>query len=237
MLFFISLWVPGCSLMAPKPCKNAGFSSCKQKNTVNMQVIKCICWGSRAPKNSQLGLLRRGVGTTFKLLCRTRKHCKNYCFWHFLVLWGLAPPPTLPLPYLRGFATMFFLHPKLQNCLLRWHCWALFLSKILQVILLQISFETKHRFYEKHTKPWNLRGKTQFGQKAARAKIQPNRMFHLSFTVKSHFACFVPKSSFWVECNETLQKCSQNLFFWSLKPFKKLPLKRIFPSRPQEKET
>ena len=25
MLFFISPWVPGCSLMAPKPCKNACF--------------------------------------------------------------------------------------------------------------------------------------------------------------------------------------------------------------------
>ena len=167
------------------------FSSCKQKNTVKMQV-KCIFWGPRAPKSSQLGLLRRGCEAPFKLLCKTRKHCKKPWFlanFGFLGAWFPPPPP----PYLRGFATMFFLHPKPQNCLLRWHVWALFLPKILQLILLQISFETKQRFYEKRTKPRKLRGKTQFWQKAARAKIQPNRIFYWFFTVKSHFACFISK--------------------------------------------
>ena len=150
-------------------------------------------------------------------------------FW-FLGAW-------LPPPHPEGFATRFFLHPKPQNCLLRWHFWALFWPKILQLILLQISFETKQWFYEKRTKPRKLRGKTQFWQKAARGKIDPNRIFYWFFTVKSHFACFISKkSSFSVQFNKTLKICSQNPFFWSLKPFKKSPLKRIFQSRPQEKE-
>ena len=93
MLFFISLWVPGWSLMPPKPCKNACFSSCTQKNFVKMQVT-CICWGPRAPKSSQLGLLRAGVEATFKLLCKTRKHCKKtMVFGSFWFSWGCDPPP------------------------------------------------------------------------------------------------------------------------------------------------
>ena len=95
MLFFISLWVPGCSLMAPKQCKNAGFFFLQAENTVKMQV-KCIFWGPRAPKSSQLGLLRCGVEAPFKLLCKTRKHCKKPCFlanFGFLGLGSPSPPP------------------------------------------------------------------------------------------------------------------------------------------------
>ena len=71
------------------------FSSCKQKNTVKMQV-KCIFWGPRAPKSSQLGLLRCGVEATFKLLCKTRKHCKKPWFlanFGFLGACSAPPPP------------------------------------------------------------------------------------------------------------------------------------------------
>ena len=68
----------------PNPVKMQVFSSCKQKITVKMQVT-CIFWGPRAPKSSQLGLLRAGVEATFKLFCKTRKHRKKP--W-FLALFG-----------------------------------------------------------------------------------------------------------------------------------------------------
>ena len=86
------------------------FPSCKQKNIVNMQV-KCIFWGPRAPKSSQLGLLRCGVEAPFKLLCKTRKHCKKPWFWANFGFLGScwAPPPPLNL---RGFATMFCFIPQ-----------------------------------------------------------------------------------------------------------------------------
>ncbi len=68
------------------------FSSCKQKNTVNMQV-KCIFWGPRAPKSSQLGLLRCGVEDPFKLSYKTRKHCKTQWFLASVGFLGACLPP------------------------------------------------------------------------------------------------------------------------------------------------
>ena len=62
MLFFIYLWVPGCSLMAPKPCKNAGaLASYKQKITLQMQV-KCIFPKTPPELGSRLVFWKRGLG-------------------------------------------------------------------------------------------------------------------------------------------------------------------------------
>ena len=56
--------------------------------------VKCIFWGPRAPKSSQLGLLRRGCEAPFKLLCKTRKHCKKPWFLaNFGSLGAWFPPP------------------------------------------------------------------------------------------------------------------------------------------------
>ena len=67
------------------------FSSCKHKNIVKMQV-KCIFWGPRAPKSSQLGLLRCGVEAPFKLLCKTRKQYKKPWFLAVFGFLGLCSP-------------------------------------------------------------------------------------------------------------------------------------------------
>ena len=68
------------------------FPSCKQKIIVKMNV-KCIFWGPRAPKSSQLGLLRAGVEATFKLLCKTRKHFKKPWFLALVGSLGAWLPP------------------------------------------------------------------------------------------------------------------------------------------------
>ncbi len=55
----------------------------------------------------------------------------------FWFSWGLVAPPL----NLRGFETRFLFHPNLQICMLGWGFWPLFVSTILQPILLQIGFE------------------------------------------------------------------------------------------------
>ena len=82
----------------------------------------------------------------------------------------------------------------------------------------------------------NCEVKPNFGKKQLEVKSSPIA-FSIGFSQSSHtLHVLYQKNSFCVESNKTLQKCSQNPFFWSLKPFKKSPLKRIFHSRPQEKE-
>ena len=60
MLFFISLWVPGCSLMAPKPCKNAGvfFLQAEKhcKNAGKMHFLRTQGLETKTPISNHLGL-------------------------------------------------------------------------------------------------------------------------------------------------------------------------------------
>ena len=82
----------------------------------------------------------------------------------------------------------------------------------------------------------NCEVKPNLGKKQLEPKSTPIA-FSIGFSQSSHtLHALYQKSSFSDVCKKTLQKCSQNPFFWSLKPFKKSPLKRIFHSRPQEKE-
>ena len=66
--------------------------------------------------------------------------------------------------------------------MLRLQFGALFSTKILQLMLLHICFETDQKFYEKRIEPCKNAGTTPFLPKAARGKIDPDRIFHLFFS-------------------------------------------------------
>ena len=83
---------------------------------------------------------------------------------------------------MRSFATRFLFHPILQICMLRWYFWAFFLvSKILQLIVLQIGFESDQLFYEKHIK---MQVKSLFGPKQLEANSTPTA-FSICFSQSS----------------------------------------------------
>ena len=166
------------------------FSSCEKKNAAKMQVT-CIFWGPRAPKNPQLGLLRCGVEGLFKLLCKTRIHYKKHGFGQLLVLLRLGFPP-LPPKKKGALQPGCFSTPNHKTACYGGIVGLFFWQKYCNSSCCKFASKRYTDFMKKkRRKPYKLRGKTKFGQKTARGKIHPNRIFHYFFTVKSHFACFI----------------------------------------------
>ena len=177
------------------------FSSCKQKNTVKMQV-KCIFWGPRAPKSSQLGLLRRGCEAPFKLLCKTRKHCKKPWFLAnvgFLgACWATHPP------YFRGFATRFFLYPNHKTPCYGGIFGLFFGQKYCNLSCCKLASKPNSDFMKNAQNHVNCEVKPNFGKKQLEPKSSPIA-FSIGFSQSSHtLHVLYQKSSFCVESNKTL---------------------------------
>ena len=127
-------------------------------------------------------------------------------FGQFWVSWGLVLPP--PLQKKGAWQPGSFYTPYHKTACYGGILGLFFGQEYCNLSCCKLASKQNSDFMEKCTKPCKLRGKTQFWQKAARDKIQPNRIFYWFFTVKSHFAWFILKNSFCVESNKTLQNCS-----------------------------
>ena len=211
------------------------FSSCKQKNTVKMQV-KCIFWGPRAPKSSQLGLLRRGCEAPFKRLCKTRKHCKKPWFlvnFGPLGAWCAPPPPSKK----KGLSNQVLFTPHITKLPATVTFLGSFFDKNIATYLVANQLRNKTEILWKNAQNRvNCEVKPNFGKKQLEPKSVPIAV-SIGFSQSSHtLHALYQKSSSSVESKKTLQKCSQNPFFWSLKPFKKSPLKHIFLLQTTRKE-
>ena len=110
MLFFLSLWAPGCSPKAPKPCKNACFLLLRrEKHRKNAGFVLLLgTWGPQKNPTWPLECWLRGP---FLILCKTRKHCKNAGIVPFLCLYGL----TLTPPDQKGLCKQAFFFSENQK--------------------------------------------------------------------------------------------------------------------------
>ena len=157
------------------------------RNTAQMQA-KCIFEDPGPQKARNLASWDAVSRPLLSSYARQENTVKTMVFGTFWFSWGLAPPPP---PEPEGLCNQVVFTPQTTKLPATVAYVSLFFTKLLQLILLQICSETNWCFYEKHAKPCKLQGKTQFWQKAARGKIDTDRILHLLFTVKSHFACLI----------------------------------------------
>ena len=96
MLFFLSLWVPGCSPKAPRPCKNVGILLLpRQKHCKNGGILLLL--GPRGPQENETGLLEMRLRGLFFVFQQSKKTSQNTGFRAFSdALGGLFPPSSPP---------------------------------------------------------------------------------------------------------------------------------------------
>ena len=155
-------------------------------------------------------------------------------FGQFWSSWGCGPPP--PLQRKGALQPGSFYTPDHKTACYGDIFGLFFWQKYCNLSCCKSASKQNRDFMKNAQNHVNCEVKPNFGKKQLEPKSTPIA-FSIGFSQSSHtLHVLYQKSSFCVESNKTLQKCSQNPFFWSLKPFKKSPLKRIFQSRPQEKE-
>ena len=190
--------------------------------------VELIFWRPRAPKSSQLGLLRCGVAATCEPWCKTRKHCKKtMVFGNFWSSWGCGPPPP-PSEY-EGLYNQVAFTPQATQL----HATVAFLGlfiwqKCCNLSCCKCASKQNNDFMKKRTKPCKLRGKAQFWQKAARAEKRPNRIFHWFFTIKSHCACFIWKHVLFSWKQENIAKMQSKPLFLEPQALQKITPETIF---------
>ena len=166
---------------------------------------------------------------------RQENTVKNHCFWQILVLLGLGRRPP-PLRIWGALQPGSFYTPYHKTACYGDIFGLFFCQTYCNLSCCKSASKQNRDFMKNAQNHVNCEVKPNFGKKQLEPKSSPIA-FSIGFSQSSHtLHVLYQKSSFCVESNKTLQKCSQNPFFWSLKPFKKSPLKRISQSRPQEKE-